>query len=516
MSTTVSVRKRLGVNLFWNTFNTWGSTILTVTSTVLYARLLQPVQWGTYSTLTWMVTNFALLIYLGWNLTINKFVAEAAGKDQLKHGALAFQMVIAYEFFALLILGVVVTLFTPNIALALGNPEIAQAIPLVLFGVLCMVLYTTCNMVLIALQHYKVMSLTSFVSSFMALTAGLTWLSTGGSFFGLVVITATANLINAIVSLVVTSRLLPIWKFHKIDRELFGKMVKYCLTATALMILGQIVYERAEVFFLSNSKAIAQVGYYSLAVAMTNMAISTLPNIVIGPLLAMAAELNGRNDKAGLYQLYSSATRILLIITPPVGIGGALIAYPLIRFMYGEQYTPVAVVAMLLLPPGALMVVTRPANSLLWGLSKQGLTIKSLIPGAILNVTLDAIFIPMYGLYAAAICSTLSQLLTSIFSTYLALNYLKYDFPWSKFIRSTLAALLIVPFGLLPMAVLSGLPLIIVQIGLGIIIYPVGLMLLRVIEPEDIRLLSRLNTKLPGPLQSPFLALLNRLSTRGI
>ena len=68
-------------------------------------------------------------------------------------------------------------------------------------------------------------------------------------------------------------------------------MIRFCVSATLIVILMQIVDERAENLFLTRSQSAAQVGFYSLAVAMTNIIIVSVPNVVIGPLLAMTAEI---------------------------------------------------------------------------------------------------------------------------------------------------------------------------------------------------------------------------------
>lgn len=505
-----AVQRKLGINLIWNTLNTWGGTGLTLLASIIYARLLQPEQWGIYSLFTWMVANFALLINLGWNLTINKFVAEAAGQERPQRGALVFQSVVLIELIGAVLLGIIVLVFNGQIAAALGHPEVGRAMPLIVLGVLAMVFYTTTNMVLIALQRYKWMSLTILLTSSISLLCGILWLLNGRGVYGLLAITATANLINAGVSLALISRELPVWTPPRFDRELFVAMGKYVIDGTLILIMMQIVYERTEIFFLSRSQPAEQVGYYSLAVAMTNIAINSIPNIVIGPLLAMTADLYSRNDTAGMHQLFRSATRLLIFIAPPVGIGGALVAHSLIHLMYGDSYMPVAAAAMLLLPPAAVMMVGKPATSLLWGMGKQRLMLKALVLGAILNLGLDGLVIPTYGLYGAAVASSFAQTITTLYLTYICLSFLKYEFPWSTFIRATLAALCILPFGIIPTFWLNGVALLAVQMVTGMLIYPVALVALRAIAPEDTVLLGGLERRLPAVLQAPFAMMLRR------
>jgi O-antigen/teichoic acid export membrane protein len=481
----MTLQRRLGFNLLWNTVNTWGNTVLVVASTVLYARLLGPEQWGIYSTLTWLVATFALLVNLGWNLTINKYVADAAGRVQPVRGARIFQLVLAIQLCGAVVLGLVATFGTQPLAEALGRPEINGALPLVLLGAAALTFFTICNITLIALQRYRPMSLVILGTSSVSLLGGAGWLLNGGGAYGLLGVVAAANLANAVISLALIARELPIGSWPKFDRGLLSTIGAYSLSATPILLLNQVVFERAEVFFLSRTRPAEEVGFYSLAFAMTNLAVNSVPNVVIGPLLAMSAELHSRADAAGLRQLFDSATRLLALIAPPVAVGGALVAHPLISLLYGEQYAPVAIAAIVMLPPAALLIVAKPATSLLWGLNRQSLMLKALVPGAILNLLLDAAVIPTFGLYGAVVANTCSQIVTVSVTCYLALRSLGYAFPWSLLGRTSLAALLTLPFGQLASFWLDGAALPALQLAVVAIVYPVGLVCLRVIEPHQ-------------------------------
>lgn len=509
-----SVQRKLGMNLIWNTLNTWGVSALSVTSTIVYARLLQPDQWGVYSTFTWLVTSFALLITIGWNLTINKFVAEAMGKNQPQRAAGIFRFIITIEVIGAIAMGMVITVGTPKITAVLGRPELARAMPFIAIGMGSMVLFTTCNMGLIALQQYRMMSFVTVITSSLALAGGTTWLLHGGGPRGLITIVAAANTTNALISLALISRSLPIWSLGIMDRHLLSAMARYCFSGTLIVILMQIVYERAEVFFLSRSQSPAQIGYYSLAVAMTNIVIVSIPNVVIGPLLAMTAELHGRDDRKGLRELFQVATRLLVLIAPPVAVGGAIVARPLLALMYGADSRPVGIAAMLLLPPAALMVVAKPATSLLWGMGKQGLLLRPLAFGAVLNLSLDAIIIPRYGLYGAILSSGFAQVVTTVLTTRVCLNFLRYAFPWRPLIRTATAALVMIPFAALAAIWLDGIVLLFVDVCIGAVTYPVALFLLGAIDADILSTLTGWLHRLPRPLQLPCSTLLDMLADR--
>jgi O-antigen/teichoic acid export membrane protein len=384
--------------------------------------------------------------------------------------------------------------------------------PFLLLGTLAMAIFTTCNMGLIALQRYRQMSFGTLITSGLTFVAGVFWLRNGGGAEGLLAVTAIGNLVSAGVSLGLVSRTLPVWSRPAIDRDLITAMGRYALAGTALLLLMQVVYERAEIFFLSRTQPPEQVGFYSLAVAMTNIVILSIPNVVIGPLLAMSAELHSRGDWSGLRQLYSAATRLLTLIAPPVGIGAAIVAQPLIGLMYGEPYAPVALAAMLMVPPAAILMVAKPATSVMWGIGKQNRMLLALVPGAALNLTLDAWLIPVHGLLGAVVASSVAQAATTALTTYLCLRYLRFVFPWSQLARATGAALLMVPVALAAGAWLSGPLLLVAQVALGALVYGSALVAFRMIDAENARLLTGLQRRLPAPLQPPLSALLTLIA----
>lgn len=510
----VPVQRRFGINLAWNTLNTWGVSALTVASTVVYARLLASEQWGVYATFTWLVTSFALLITVGWNLTINKFVAQAVGMEQRQRAAQIFRTVLTIEVVGVTCLGALMLAGAHRIAATLERPDLVRAMPYIVAGMFAMIFFTTCNMGLIALQQYRVMSIVALFTASVALTSGTIWLRHDGGPRGLLMIVALANAANATLSLVLIGRSLPLWSAGRPARGVISELTRYCLSATLLVILMQIVYERAEIFFLSRSQSASDVGFYSLAVAMTNVIITSVPNVVIGPLLAMTADLHARNDHAGLRALYDSATRLLFLIAPPVAVGGAIVARPLIALMYGPQSSPVGTAAMLLLPPAVMLVIAKPATSLLWGMGKQGKLIAPLAFGAALNLTLDAIIIPRYGLYGAVLGSSFAQVVATILTTIVCLRFLHFTFPWRRLFRTCTAALAMIPFVLLPSIWLTGAVLIGAQIFLGAVTYPLGLILFGVVDPETLALITGRLHRLPRPLQQRLSVFLGMLGDR--
>ena len=95
---------------------------------------------------------------------------------------------------------------------------------------------------------------------------------------------------------------------------------------------------------------------------------------------------------------------------------GTLIPFAkLLPLVFGEQFRD-SVVALQLLSPAAIAVSTGCASGALLNLqdNRRVLAFRTLI-GAVVNIILNAVLIPRYGINGAAVATTISQFVAAYF-----------------------------------------------------------------------------------------------------
>ncbi|MBI3780862.1 MAG: polysaccharide biosynthesis C-terminal domain-containing protein [candidate division NC10 bacterium] len=165
---------------------------------------------------------------------------------------------------------------------------------------------------------------------------------------------------------------------------------------------------RADVFLLERFSGLAAVGLYTLAVVAAEsiwmitdaVAVACLPHQVE----SSAAE-SGR--------ITLRACRFNFFLALLAGASLALVSYPAVRLAYGVPFLP-AIPALLALLPGVVCYsVQRVCGAYLLRLNHP-LRMSGILGGAvILNIALNLVWIPRWGIVGAALASTASYALSA-------------------------------------------------------------------------------------------------------
>ncbi|WP_144560130.1 flippase [Shouchella miscanthi] len=224
---------------------------------------------------------------------------------------------------------------------------------------------------------------------------------------GALLVQLIIGIIIALYSLRVIKKAYPI-KFKinfNISKELLLKGVTFGL---ALFIL-QLNY-RIDIVFLEyfvNSEA---VGYYSVGTNMAEL-IWQVPAAV--SLVLFGKSANSKSTKEAV----NRSIMLMRFILPALFIfciAFAVFSDPLIRLLYGEVYAPAALIIQLLLPGVFFMVIVKVLHSDLAGRGYPMYAIWVTTGPLIINILLNFLFIPRYGIEGAAITSSITYLISGI------------------------------------------------------------------------------------------------------
>jgi O-antigen/teichoic acid export membrane protein len=169
---------------------------------------------------------------------------------------------------------------------------------------------------------------------------------------------------------------------------------------------------RVDLYMVNFFKGLAQAGLYSLASTFGDM-FFILPFSIIFVIFPKI-NIKGKNKK----ELIARYSRISLFLVFLMAIGTLFFIKFMIGLLYGEAFLP-SVQPILLLLPGlmAFSVVNVLGQYFLSTRYPFKLTIYWFLV-AILNIVLNFIYIPQYGMVAAAVSSTITYLLALGFHYY--------------------------------------------------------------------------------------------------
>ncbi len=165
---------------------------------------------------------------------------------------------------------------------------------------------------------------------------------------------------------------------------------------------------RADVFLLERFSGLAAVGIYTLAVMLAEsiwmvtdaVAVASLPHQVEASIL-----------DAGRLTLRACRFNILLALLGAAGL--ALASYPIVRIAYGVPFLP-AIPALLALLPGVVCYsAQRVCGAYLLRLNYPFRMSTILGSAVIVNLGLNLLWIPRWGIVGAALASTVSYALSA-------------------------------------------------------------------------------------------------------
>lgn len=189
------------------------------------------------------------------------------------------------------------------------------------------------------------------------------------------------------------------------------KHIKPVLLIACIIFLSSI-YNKIDVTMLNMMATDESVGFYSYAQKTINMVL-TMANAVTAALLPRLSYYYD-NDREGFYRLLDKGFQILCVMTLPLAVGMALVAYQTVQFLYGEAFAPAALTIQLMCP---LILIKGFGDLFCYQLVYSTKSEKIILPAAAsasaINVITNAILIPMLLQNGAVIASVLSELVTN-------------------------------------------------------------------------------------------------------
>ncbi len=180
-------------------------------------------------------------------------------------------------------------------------------------------------------------------------------------------------------------------------------------TSTALWFTGgmYLVQGQADILMLGAMRSPDEVAHYGVAsriAGMLGMGLGAV-TVIIAP---KVAELHGQNRPKNEFQIYlKDASRILMIFS--FGVGGGLILFGKpILWLFGEAYMAAYWVMVILIIGRIVESAAGPVGQLLAMTGNHWAVSRILLLSTVLNLVMNATFIPLWGALGAATTTAIS------------------------------------------------------------------------------------------------------------
>lgn len=252
--------------------------------------------------------------------------------------------------------------------------------------------------------------------------------------------------------------------FKKSRHLIVTKVLRTLLVSFDVVLLGFMIGER-------------DVGLYTAAYRVCHM-LSALSGSILFAYLPEFARAVSR----GRQRTAEVATRSLEFswaVGAPLVIGGIVVAAPLLRLLFGDEYTAASLAFQLLLVASGFIFVRGTLHNVFLSLDRLKTEMWIMASAVVLNVGLNLVLIPRYSLVGAAAATALAEGLNVALGI-VAVHRMNVRPQWSRLLNPLGAALLM---GVILLLATPPSPWI--QVPVGGLIYVAALFLLQGV-PTDV------------------------------
>lgn len=325
---------------------------------------------------------------------------------------------------------IVLLLFSPLISL---YDAISDYVVLLYVYILVSCLRTLCCQFVRAKMQLRLYALDGILTTGYTIAFNflfLAGLNMGTNGYILAIICADAA---STIFLFIMSRLWEYIDFRHFSKTFFATMLRYSLPLVPALMMWWVI-QQSDIYFIEAMIGMAAVGMYEAATKIPNLVNIITTVFTEAWQLSAVTDGQGRDRERFFSQVFSALSGGAFFA------GGALIL--LTRFIMGFLVTPRFYDAWHYVP--ILIVATVFAslvafqNSVYMVERKSHLSLITMAVGAGANLALNALLIPAYGVYGAAIATAISYVLIFIVRAFNTRTLIRVDFSPLRMVANTL------------------------------------------------------------------------------
>lgn len=178
------------------------------------------------------------------------------------------------------------------------------------------------------------------------------------------------------------------------------------------LILSQTIYTSSDTTILGLFKGDIQVGLYGTSVRIYNIVNTLVASVALVVMPQLSAAFSGR-DYGKVNELLKYSLNFIIVLGMPCIVGLNAIAEEIIVLIAGNSYRGAALsLHILTIALGCSFIGGWIGNMMMLPAGKEKICLRASIASAAVNVVLNLILIPVWGLNAAAATTAVSEFLS--------------------------------------------------------------------------------------------------------
>jgi len=390
--------QRVFRNVIYNSSSTLVASLTGLIVVIFLARALKPELFGIYSLSLSLIYLFSILADLGVNTAATRYIADAVSKENENLAG-------SYSKFLLktkILLSASVALLVFSVSGAISDFfEKPLATPLQLLSLFLFFssISSLLNSMANALNDFRINLLNSMVSGLSKLLLTLLLVSVGLSLYGAILALVISSLISFLFSFSYVRKF--DFLFHGEESFRKSRVFKF-IVFTAILSLTWLIFANVDVVMIGYFLPSEEVAYYRAAFSIVSAVIGLVSFPAV--FLPVFVKLEGEDLNLAFHRAFKYSSALCI----PSAFGLAMISKELLLFAYGSDYAgglnAMRILSFLLLSP-----IFGIYGSIFSSKEKPELNFYPLAVSMVINVFLNWILIPVYGIEGAAVATVFSN-----------------------------------------------------------------------------------------------------------
>lgn len=451
---------------------------------VAVVRVLGDSGFGQYSTVTAFVGLFAIFAELGVSQYVMREMAQRPEKtNHLFWNLWALRLTLA-------LIGVVG--ITVGAALYGFTPELVLGVFLYTLTFVYSAFLAPMDAALVAAERMEYPTLIAVIGQIGSAALGAIVLINGWGFLALIGVGLLAMVPQILFAAWAVRRHKLVSRPIVVTPSLWPRLVRAGLPFGMITLSLTIAFS-IDTVMLARFYPPEEVGWYNAAYRLSTslLFLFTAFSTAIVPTLSKAFI----TEPGTVERWYYRSTKIILLVSIPMAVGGMLVADPLIHLLYGEQYAPSVLVFRIIVWDVPLLMFAGFGGNMTTIISQERAAARIYFVGAVANVIFNLLLIPRFGIVGAAIVTVITDLVAAGQFHFLLRRKLNLPDIKPLFVRVVGASLLmgVVVF-------LVSQQHLLVQIAVGAMVYLVLVIALRLLDADEWELIRRTANKFGAKL----------------
>jgi len=492
-------------NTIFNIFGRFWIILVTLFLTPYIIRHIGLERFGIWA-LVGVLTGYFGLLDFGFGQSFIKYISEFyTKKDYKKINQIINSGFIFYFVFAIIIIALAFFAVKPIINLLkiptyLHNESLfVFLLGIIIFGVSSIMSPFTA--IQGGLQRMDITNKVTISLSIPMIAGTVFFLERGYGLPGLMINNAIILLLTSIINFAIAFRILPQLRLNPflLNWEMIKQLFRYGLKLQIIQFEGIFTFQ-TDKLLISYFLNIGLVSFYQLGSMIINKTRS-LPLLLISAIVPAASELDARQDKKRIYDLYFRGTKYLAVVGMPLLVLVSLTASLVMLVWMGQGFEKSVLVIQILAPCYLINFLTGMGTSIALGIGKPEFHMKAAIFQFILNLILSIILIIKIGFMGVVIATLIALSLSSMWFVIMFHRHMQY--PLLEFVQMIVVKPII---ACLPPALiigvtnylisfssnrLSNFSILILEIAIFIALYILVILKIRYLDDYDLRVFKK-------------------------